>query len=71
MISKLKTMNEALDLIQDGAVVAATGFVLWGLADEVFKAVEDRFLVTGHPNNLTCVYTGSAGLEDSGFDTFA
>lgn len=42
-MSKIKTMNEALDLIQDGAVVAATGFVLWGLPDEVFKAVEDRF----------------------------
>ena len=70
-MSKVKSMQEALDLIKDGSVVAATGFVLWGLADEVFKAVEDRFLETGHPNNLTCVYTGSAGLEDSGFDRWA
>ena len=52
-MSKFKTMDEALDLIQDGAVVAASGFVLWGLADEVFKGVEDRFLATGHPKNLT------------------
>lgn len=70
-MSKFKTMDEALDLIQDGAVVAASGFVLWGLADEVFKGVEDRFLATGHPKNLTCVYTGSAGLADSGFDRWA
>ena len=51
-MSKVKSMQEALDLIQDGSVVAATGFVLWGLADEVFKAVEDRFLETGPPNKF-------------------
>lgn len=64
-------MDEALDLIQDGAVVASTGFVIWGLPDEVFKALEDRYVETGHPGNLTCVYTGSAGLEGLGFDRWA
>lgn len=32
-MSKVKTMSEALDLIQDGAVVATTGFVHWALPD--------------------------------------
>ena len=67
-MSKVKTMSEALDLIQDGAVVATTGFVHWALPDEVFKAVEDRFLETGHPANLECVFTGSAGLNGTGYD---
>ena len=70
-MSKIKTMDEVLDLIHDGATIAASGFLLWGLADEVFKGVEDRFLQTGHPAGLTCVFTGSAGLEDSGFDRWA
>ena len=51
-MSKIKSIDEAIDLIQDGAVVTTSGFVLWGMADWVFKAVEDRFLKTGHPNNL-------------------
>ena len=70
-MSKIKSIDEALDLIQDGAVVTTSGFVLWGMADWVFKAVEDRFLKTGHPNNLECVFTGSAGSEGSGFDRWA
>ena len=67
-MSKVKTMSEALDLIQDGAVLATTGFVHWALPDEVFKAIEDRFLETGHPANLECVFTGSAGLNGTGYD---
>lgn len=71
MIDKVKSIDEALDMIQDGSVVAASGFVFWGLADWVFKSVEDRFLETGHPKNLECVFTGSAGKEHSGFDRWA
>ncbi len=67
-MSKVKTMSEALDLIKDGSVVATTGFVHWALPDEVFKAIEDRFLETGHPADLTCVFTGSAGLNGTGYD---
>ena len=67
-MGKIKTMDEALDLIQDGAVITATGFVLHGLADEVFKAVEDKFLQTGHPRNLEYFFLGRAGLEGYGFD---
>ena len=70
-MSKIKSIDEAIDLIQDGAVVTTSGFVLWGMADWVFKAVEDRFLKTGHPNNLECVFTGSAGSEGSGYDRWA
>ena len=67
-MSKVKTMSEALDLIQDGAVLATTGFVHWALPDEIFKGIEDRFLETGHPANLECVFTGSAGLNGTGYD---
>jgi len=67
-MSKVKTMSEALDLIKDGAVVATTGFVHWALPDEIFKGIEDRFLETGHLANLECVFTGSAGLNGTGYD---
>ena len=71
MENKVKTTREALDMIPDGAVVASSGFVLWGTPDWLFKALEDRFLETGHPNRLECVFLGSAGLENSGFDRWA
>lgn len=71
MTSKVKSTNEALDMIQDGAVIASSGFVFWGTPDWLFKAVEERFMETGHPRNLECIFTGSAGLEDSGFDRWA
>ena len=51
-MSKIKTIDEALDMIKDGAVVTTSGFVLWGTADWIFKGIEERFLKTGHPNNL-------------------
>ena len=70
-MSKIKTIDEALDMIQDGAVVTTSGFVLWGTEDWIFKGIEERFLKTGHPNNLECVFTGSAGSEGSGYDRWA
>ena len=62
MENKVKTTREALDMIPDGAVVASSGFVLWGTPDWLFKALEDRFLEPGHPNRLECVFLCSACL---------
>lgn len=48
--------------IPDGATVAASGFTIMGVAEEIYKAVEARFLATGHPRGLTLVH--SAGQSD-------
>lgn len=63
MSGKLRTMEEALDLIRSGDVVAASGFGMAGMAEEVMAGLESRFLGTGRPNGLT-LYSGS-GLSDS------
>jgi acyl CoA:acetate/3-ketoacid CoA transferase len=48
-MSKIKTMDEALDLIQDGAVVASSGFIIAGTAESILKALGERYEKTGHP----------------------
>jgi propionate CoA-transferase len=59
------TADAAAALIEDGAVVALTGSG-GGLleADEIFAAVERRFLDTGHPRDITLVH--ALGIGDRG-----
>lgn len=63
MANKVCSMDEALDLIQDGSIMACSGFGMAAMAEEVFLCLEKRFLETGRPRDLT-VYNGS-GLCDS------
>lgn len=71
-MSKIKTMDEALDLIQDGAVVASSGFIIAGTAESILKALGERYEKTGHPRNLTCVFAASQGDGKSlGYDHLA
>ena len=70
-MNKLKSMNEALDLIQDGDTVASSGFVLGVLPDSVMKAIGERFDQTGHPRDLTWVHCASQGTKGCGLDYVA
>ena len=63
MAKKVCTMDEALDLIKTGDVLASSGFGMAGMAEEVLTCLEQRFLETGKPKGLT-QYSGS-GLSDS------
>lgn len=60
--SKVITAAEAASLIEDGATIASTGFALAGWAEEVALAIEERFLKTGHPRDLT--HVNAAGVGD-------
>lgn len=60
-MSKIVSMDAALDLIQDNAVIGSSGFVMAGTAESVFKALGERYARTGHPKNLTCVFCASQG----------
>ncbi len=60
-MSKVITAQRAAELIQDGATVAWTTAGLCGFAEEVATAIEERFLATGRPRNLTLTHSCGCG----------
>jgi propionate CoA-transferase len=69
---RLKKINEASDavaVIHDGDVVASAGYGGNGTPDQLFVALEQRFLETGSPRNLTLVFAGGQGdMKDRGLN---
>lgn len=61
MNSKIKTVQEAVAMISDGATVAVGGFVGNGHPEEVTVALEERFAATGKPEKLTLLYAAGQG----------
>ncbi|MBY6276047.1 acyl CoA:acetate/3-ketoacid CoA transferase [Symbiobacterium thermophilum] len=60
-MSKVISASQAAELIKDGDTVAVSGFGLACWAEEIGIAVEQRFLKTGHPRNLTVVHSSAVG----------
>lgn len=69
---KVITGMEAAELIQDGATVALSGFIGFGLAEEVLCAVESRFVEKGHPAGINLVSVAGLGGDgkNRGFNHF-
>lgn len=66
------TAAEAVLLVQDGMTVTTSGFVASVMPEALSKALEQRFLDTGAPGNLTLFYAAAQGNRDgSGGDHFA
>jgi propionate CoA-transferase len=69
---KIMTANEAVMMVEDGMTVSTNGFVACDLPEELSSALEQRFLDTGSPKNLTYFYAAGQGNRDgSGADHFA
>lgn len=59
--SKVVSPAEAAALIKDGDTITTSGFVGIGVPDELLAAVEDRFVATGHPRDLSLVFAAGQG----------
>ncbi|MGB4214182.1 MAG: acyl CoA:acetate/3-ketoacid CoA transferase [Dethiobacteria bacterium] len=60
-MSKIVTADEAAKAIKDGATVGVALMGLAGWPEEVARAIERRYLETGHPRDLTLVSSSGAG----------
>lgn len=72
-MSKSATPEYLASLIQDGSTIAISGNG-GGMveADYLLQAIEQRFLETGHPRDLTLVHSLGIGDRDSkGSNRFA
>lgn len=66
------TADEAASWVKDGDTITTSGFVASGMPEALTKALEQRFLKTGSPKNLTLYYAAAQGNRDgSGADHFA
>ena len=69
---KVVSADEAAGRILDNSVVATDGFVGIGFAEDLAIALENRFLATGHPRNLTLIYAAGQGDgQDRGLNHLA
>jgi len=69
---KIVTAEEAVDIIRDGDTVVTAGFIGAGFAEEIAIRLEERFLKTGTPRNLTLVYpAGQGDGKNKGLNHFA
>ncbi len=60
-VRKVVTAAEAVALVQDGDVVASSGYGGNGTPEALFQALEQRFLDHQAPHDLTLVWAGGQG----------
>jgi len=71
-MGKIISVQQVGELVRDGDVVATDGFVGTGFAEEVAIGLEESFLRTGHPCDLTLIYAAGQGDgKDRGLNHFA
>jgi propionate CoA-transferase len=58
---KVVSAQEAVRVIQDGDTLATGGFVSIGVPEEILRKIEEYYLETGRPRNLTLVYAAGQG----------
>ncbi|MBQ0060054.1 MAG: acyl CoA:acetate/3-ketoacid CoA transferase [Lachnospiraceae bacterium] len=61
MSVKIMTAKEAVKLIESGKVLCNEGFVGDAIAEELLLELQNRYLESGEPKNLTLVYSAGQG----------
>ncbi len=61
---RVLTAEEAALLVNDGDTIATGGFVSCACPEALSKALEKRFLETGHPKDLTLFFAAGQGHRD-------
>ncbi|MCF3942597.1 acyl CoA:acetate/3-ketoacid CoA transferase [Oceanobacillus alkalisoli] len=71
MKNKNVSAKKAVDVIKNGDTIALCGFSLVGACEDIYTEVENRFLQTGSPRDLTILHAaGHSGRKD-GIEHFA
>ena len=60
-LKKVIDVADAVAIVRDGDTLASSGYGGNGTPDELFVALEERFLKTGSPRDLTLVFAGGQG----------
>ena len=72
MAHKIVSSEAAIAIIQDGDVLATTGYGGHGVPELLLAALEKRFIETGTPRQLTLVHsTGQGDGRDRGLNRLA
>ncbi|WP_444660126.1 acyl CoA:acetate/3-ketoacid CoA transferase [Caproiciproducens sp. R2] len=61
MAVKILTARQAADLVPNNINFATNGFMGASVAEEIAMEIENRFLETGEPNNLTLLFCAAQG----------
>lgn len=61
---KVFSAEEVALFVEDGQTLATSGFVGSAIPESLLKALEQRFLKTGSPRNLTYFYAAAQGNRD-------
>ncbi len=70
-MSKIISSTQAAALIKDEQTIAVSGFVGFGSPEEVLLEIENRFIETGSPRNLTVMNCAGCGdKKDRGMNHF-
>lgn len=63
--------REAAQMIESGKTIATIGMTLVSASETILKALEERFLETGTPDNLTLMHSCGQSDRDRGIQHFA
>lgn len=65
------TAQAAAEMVQDGKTICTIGMTLVSASESVLKALEKRYLDTGHPHSMTLLHSCGQSDRERGIQHFA